>query len=82
MPALEQDISDTVEYGNDTLTDNEYQGEPKIMRTQQDQEELIYDTLEETKPITVGDGFVSFCHHFQYLGSFVSFSHCNDYDIE
>jgi hypothetical protein len=33
-------------------------------------------------PITVGDGFVSFCHHFKYIGSFVSFSLCDDYDIE
>jgi hypothetical protein len=30
----------------------------------------------------VGDGFVSFCRHFKYLGSFVSFTLCDDYDIE
>ncbi len=81
MLALEQDISDTLEYGDDTLTNDECQDEPK-MRARQDQEELIYNTLEETKPITVGDGFVSFCRHFKYLGSFVSFSLCDDYDIE
>jgi hypothetical protein len=46
------------------------------------QEELIYNTLEETQPITVGDGYVSICFHFKYLGSFVSFSLCDDYDIE
>ncbi len=51
------------------------------MRSQQDQEEVIYDTLEETRPITVGDGFVSLCRHFKYLGSFLSFSLCDDYDI-
>jgi hypothetical protein len=81
MLALEQDISDTLEYGDDTLTDDKRQDEPK-MRARQDQEELIYDTLEETKSITVSDGFVSFCHHFKYRGSFVSFSLCDDYDIE
>jgi hypothetical protein len=81
MPALEQDISDTLEYGDDTLANNECQDEPK-MRAQQYQEELIYNTLEETQPIIVGDRFVSFCHHFKYLGSFVSFSLCDDYDIE
>jgi hypothetical protein len=80
MPALEQDISYKLEYGNDTLTDNQRQDESK-MRARRDQEELMYDTLEETKPITVGDGFVSFCRHFKYLGSFVSFSLCNDYDL-
>ncbi len=81
MLALEQDINDALEYGDDTLTYNKCQDEQK-MRAQQDQEELIYNTLEETKPITVSDGFVSFCHHFKYLGSFVSFSLCDDYDIE
>ncbi len=35
MPALEQDISDTLEYGKDTLTDDKCQDEPK-MRAQQD----------------------------------------------
>jgi hypothetical protein len=61
MPALEQEhinISNTLECGDDTLTNNKCQDEPK-MRARQDQEELIYDTLEETQPITVGDGFVS-----------------------
>jgi hypothetical protein len=30
MPALEQDISDTLEYGNNTLTNDKRQDEPKI----------------------------------------------------
>jgi hypothetical protein len=64
MLALEQDISDTLEYGDETLTDSKRQDEPK-KRARRDQEELIYDTLEETKPITVSDGFVSFCRHFK-----------------
>jgi hypothetical protein len=81
MPALEQDISDTLEYGDDTLTNDERQDEPK-MKAQQDQEELIYDTPGETKPINVGNGFVSFCRHFKYLGSIVSFSLCDDYNTE
>jgi hypothetical protein len=81
MLALEQDISDTLEYGGNTLTNNKCQDEQK-MRARQVQEELIYDNLEETKPITVGDGFVSFCRRFKYLGSFVSFSLCGDYNIE
>ena len=64
MPALEQDISDALEYVDNTLTDDKCQDEPTI-RAWQDQEELIYNTLEETKPITVSDRFVSFCRHFK-----------------
>jgi hypothetical protein len=30
MPALEQDISDTLEYGNDTLTNAACQDEPNM----------------------------------------------------
>jgi hypothetical protein len=30
MPALEQDISDTLEYGNNTLINNKCQDEPKM----------------------------------------------------
>ena len=40
------------------------------------------DTLEETRSIDVADGHVTFCWHFKYLGSYVSFSLCDDYDIE
>jgi hypothetical protein len=47
-----------------------------------EQEEDLYDNLEETQTIAVEDGFVTFCCHFKYLGSFVSFGLCDDYDIE
>jgi hypothetical protein len=45
-------------------------------------EEELYNQLEETQPIEVHDGFVTYCQHFKYLGSFVSFSLCNDHDIK
>jgi hypothetical protein len=32
--------------------------------------------------IAVEDGFITFCCHFRYLGSFISFSLCDDYDIK
>ena len=45
------------------------------MRTQQDQEGMLYDELEKIKPITASNGSV-------YLGSFISFSLCNDFDVK
>ena len=33
-----------------------------------------YDDLEEMQPIAVDDGFVTFCHHYKYLGPVVSFN--------
>ena len=35
--------------------------------------EDLYDNQDETKPIHVKDGYVTFCPHFKYLGSFISF---------
>jgi hypothetical protein len=51
-------------------------------RTRHETEGLLYDELTETRPIKVADGFVTFCCHFKYLGSFISFSLCDDFDIE
>jgi hypothetical protein len=48
----------------------------------QEREEELYDKLDETQPVQVEDGYVTFCRHFKYLGSFISFGLCNDYDIE
>ncbi len=47
-----------------------------------EQEEDLYNNLEETQTIAVEYGFFTFCRHFKYLGSFVSSSLCDDYDIE
>ena len=51
-------------------------------RSRGDQEGTLYDGLDETQPIAVSDGFVTFCCHFKYLGSFVSFSLCDNFDIK
>ena len=37
-------------------------------------EEMLYITLTETKQISVLNGNVTFCPHFRYLGSWISFS--------
>ena len=44
-------------------------------------EETNYDNLPETILIVVKDGFVTFCRHFKYLGSRISFSLREDHDI-
>jgi hypothetical protein len=67
--------------GDEALTDGELHKEQKS-QSRQEQEEKIYDTLEETQPINIADGHVTFCGHFKYLGSYVSFSLCDDYDIK
>ena len=45
-------------------------------------EEREYVLLAETRLIVVSDGFVSFCPHLKYLGSWLSFSLRDDYDVE
>ena len=42
----------------------------------------MYDNLEETKPIQVADGHVTFTKHFKYLGSHISYNLRDNYDIE
>ena len=42
----------------------------------------LYDKLDEMQSIQVEDGYVTFCHHFKYLVSFISFGLCDDYDIK
>ena len=86
MPALpaqenNNEINNALGYGEDALTNNEQCAKVKE-RSRRKKHEELYDELEETQPITVDDGFVSFCCHFKYLGSFVSFSLCDDYDVE
>jgi len=84
-PALIQEtdkFDDTLNHDiNSALTETEQQQE-ETMKQHRAQEELLYDNLEETAPIPVSDGQVTFCRHFKYLGSYVSFCLCDDYDID
>jgi hypothetical protein len=45
-------------------------------------EDHLYDDLAETQQFTVEDGFVTFCKHFKYLGSYISYNLRDDFDIE
>ena len=44
-------------------------------------EEISYNDLPVTRLIVVKDVFVTFCRHFKYLGSWISFSLQEDHDI-
>ena len=44
-------------------------------------EESLYIALTETKQIAVADGNITFCYHFKYLGSWVSFSLRDNYNM-
>jgi hypothetical protein len=65
---------------NNALTKTKQQQEANA-KQRRVQEELLYNNLEETAPIPVSNGQVTFCPHFKYLGSYVSFCLCNNYDI-
>ena len=71
------DATNMLGNGDEALTDGELHKEQKS-QSHQEQEENIYNTLEETQPIDIVDGHVTFCRHFKYLGSYVSFSLCDD----
>ena len=44
-------------------------------------EERKYNNFIMIDPINVANGFVSFCPYFKYLGSWVSFSLCDNFDV-
>ena len=80
-PSHEEGTNNTIDYTEDALTDKDRQAEEKE-QSRREREEELYDKLDETQPIQVEDGYVTFCRHFKYLGSFISFGLCDDYDIE
>ena len=80
-PNCADELHNVLDSGNDALTDEECRAEQQE-QARREQEEELYDDLDETKPISVEDGYVTYCRHFKYLGSFISFSLCDDYDIE
>ena len=82
LPApSDNEINNAIGHNVNALTDKERKAENKE-RSCRTREEELYNQLEETQPIEVHDGFVTYCQHFKYLGSFVSFSLSNDHDIK
>ena len=45
-------------------------------------EKTCYFSLDQTQPIAVKDGFVTFTMHFKYLGSFISYNLRDDFNID
>ena len=82
LPApSDNEIDNAIGHNDDALTDEECKTENKE-RSCRAREEVLYNQLKETQPIEIHDEFVTYCQHIKYLGLFVSFSLCDDYDIE
>jgi hypothetical protein len=86
MPAqLDQDtgteMDNVLSYNDNALTNDECHDKQKAQSCH-NQEEELYNALEETQSFAVADGSVTFCQHFKYLRSFVSFNLCDNYDIK
>ena len=45
-------------------------------------EDTEYYLLGETKRVVVHDGFITFVKHFKYIGSWIFFSRCDDFDVK
>ena len=45
-------------------------------------EDKLYDECHETKMVEVGNGFVTYCRHFKYLGSWISHNLRDDHDVD
>ena len=80
-PSYTDELHNVLNFDNEALTDDERRAEQHD-RTRREREEDIYDNLEEARPISVEDGYVTFRRHFKFFGSYISFSLCDDYDIE
>ena len=51
--------------------------------TNQKRYDQKYDGAEETEPILIGEsGMITLTRHFKYIGSYISYSLKDDYDIE
>ena len=56
-------------------------GKQESYEARRKREDIAYDDLSETRLIVVLDGFATICRHFKYLGTWVSFSLCDDHDV-
>jgi hypothetical protein len=68
-------------YGNYLLTNSNHQQENATWQ-RREHTEALYDELKKTQPINIDNGQVTFCRHFKYLGSYISFSLTDNFDIK
>jgi hypothetical protein len=45
-------------------------------------EDACYNIIDKTQSVNVKDGFMTYTKHFKYLGSYISYSLQDDYDIK
>jgi len=45
-------------------------------------EDTSYNGLQETQPVDVAEGFITFTKHFKYLDSYISYNLRANFDIE
>ena len=45
-------------------------------------EDNLYDNCNKTQKVMVDGDFVTYCKHFKYLGSWLSYNLCDDHDID
>ena len=65
------------------LDDKNEEKQPETQRTRRRKlEERIYEYSNETLPVDVDGGRITYCMYFKYLGSWISFTLTDDKDIE
>ncbi|KAL7546562.1 hypothetical protein ACHAWF_009889 [Thalassiosira exigua] len=45
-------------------------------------EDKLYDESSKTKEVQMVDGFITYCRHFKYLGSWITYNLRDDKDID
>jgi hypothetical protein len=73
--------NNALDYDTAEITEPDHNNEQKA-RQRRECEEYLYNNLEETQSIKIADGYVTFCKHFKYLGSYVSSNLTDDFDID
>jgi hypothetical protein len=74
----------TLENGTETQAEMTIAGNPskESEKAKMAREDACYDSIDETKSVKVKDGFMTYTKHFKYLGSYISYSLQDDYDIK
>mgnify|MGYP006196714589 FL=1 len=74
----------TLENGTETQAEMTIADKPskESEKAKMSREDACYDRIDETQRVNVKDGFMTYTKHFKYLGSYISYSLQDDYDIK
>ena len=74
----------TLENGTETQEEMTIADKPskESEKAKMSREDACYDRIDETQRVNVKDGFMTYTKHFKYLGSYISYSLQDDYDIK